>query len=44
LTLTTDHGSITVRKSTADATPAKEPAAQSRSQQARVEYAVLAAY
>lgn len=39
LTLTTDHGSITVRKSTADATPAKEPAAHSRSQQARVEFA-----
>jgi DUF4097 and DUF4098 domain-containing protein YvlB len=44
LTLTTDRGSITVRKSSGEVTPVKEPGALKRSQQAKVAFAVLAAY
>jgi DUF4097 and DUF4098 domain-containing protein YvlB len=39
LTLTTDRGSITVRKSSAEAMPPKEPASRKRNQQARVVFA-----
>jgi DUF4097 and DUF4098 domain-containing protein YvlB len=43
LTLTTDRGSITVRKSGGDVMPAKEAGAQNGAQQARVAFASAAA-
>jgi DUF4097 and DUF4098 domain-containing protein YvlB len=44
LTLSTDRGSITVRKSGGEVTPVKEPDALKRSQQAQADFAVLAAH
>ena len=43
LTLTTDRGSITVRKSGGDVTPAKEASGQNRTQQARAAFTSPAA-
>jgi DUF4097 and DUF4098 domain-containing protein YvlB len=43
LTLTTDRGSITVRKSGDEVTPAKDAAAQNRTQQARVAFFAIPA-
>jgi hypothetical protein len=42
LTLTTDRGSITVRKSSGEVTPVKEPGALKRSEHAQVAFASTA--